>query len=115
MRSMCTILIALIVMGLGFWAYTQNYQTQSALRNAEEVRDEIAELRVTLGVLRAEWAYLNRPDRLQELAELNFDGLGLLPLSPDQFGRADQVTYPSEPVIILENVIDLSGQLGASE
>ena len=109
MRSMFFIVTALAVMGMAFWAYTQNYRTQASLREAEALRVEIAELRETLGVLRAEWAYLNRPDRLRELADLNFDRLGLLPLSPEQFGRADQVTYPPDPMPELSNAIDTRG------
>ena len=108
MRSLFYILTALAVIGLATWAYNENYKTQAALREVSELNREIAHLRETLGVLRAEWAYLNRPDRLRDLADLNFDRLGLLPLSPDQFGRADQIPYPVE-----EDDIDLPDLSGA--
>jgi hypothetical protein len=111
MRSIFYVVTALFVMGMAFWAYRQNYETQDALRTAQMVRSDIAELRETLGVLRAEWAYLNRPDRLRELADLNFDRLGLMPLSPDQFGQADQVAYPPEPMPVITNAIDTLGRL----
>ncbi|SFP02615.1 cell division protein FtsL [Tranquillimonas alkanivorans] len=102
MRSVLYILSALAVMGLAFWAYTQNYETQDSLAEVEDLRRQIADKRETLGILRAEWAYLNRPDRLRELALMNFDRLGLLPLAPEQFAEVDQVAYPSpEPELEL--------------
>lgn len=110
MRSMFYILTSLAVMGLAVWAYQQNYVTQSALRQVGDLQSEIAGLRERLGVLRAEWAFLNRPDRLRELADLNFDRLGLLPLAPEQFGLVDQIVYPA-PETPVVNIIELRGSL----
>jgi len=96
MRSFLYILSALAVIGLAFWAYRENYETQAAQDHAESLERQIAYKRERLRVLRAEWAYLNRPDRLRELAELNYEALRLMPLQSHQFGRVDQVAYPPE-------------------
>jgi hypothetical protein len=74
-----------------------NYATQEALGRVAALREQIAQEREALGVLRAEWAYLNRPDRLQALVEVNAEALGLQPLEPEQFGEAAMVAYPPEP------------------
>ncbi len=115
MRSMIYVLSALAVMGLAFWAYQENYETQQALRDVDSLQGDIGDLREELGVLRAEWAYLNRPDRLRELADINFDRLGLLPLSPRQFGRVDQITYPTAILAPITNAVDVVGTIEARQ
>ncbi len=110
MRPVFYVLSFLAVMGLAFWAYRENYATQQALKDVSGLNREIAALREGLSVQRAEWAYLNRPDRLRELAAINFDRLGLLPLQSDQFGAADQVAYPPEPLFNFTQPVNVMGQ-----
>jgi hypothetical protein len=107
-RGLLFVMSALAVMGLAFWAYQENYKTQTAQRQVRELQAQIGAAHSRLGMLRAEWAYLNRPDRLRELAELNFDRLGLLPLMPDAFGRIDQVAYPLPDLLPITSPIELS-------
>lgn len=108
MRSIVYVLTALAVFGMAFWAYRENYVTQQVLKDSKGLHRQIGAAQVRLSVLRAEWAYLNRPDRLMELSEINFDRLGLLPLRPDQFGRIDEVSYPDEELLPITNPVDVS-------
>lgn len=115
MRQVLFVLSFLAVIALGFWAYRENYATQSALRDVRGLQREIADLREGLSVQRAEWAYLNRPDRLRELVGLNFDALGLMPMEPSQFGTAAQVAYPVPEIPAIEGPVDVQGEIGAVE
>lgn len=114
MRPVLYVLSFLAVMALGFWAYRENYATQAALRDVTALQDEIAGLRESLTIQRAEWAYLNRPDRLRDLATLNFDRLGLLPMEPSQFGIVEQVAFPPAPLsseIVISDPQSVAGTL----
>lgn len=108
MRSIFSIISGLFVMGLAYWAYHENYETQASLKDVRILHREIGAAHERLNVLEAEWAYLNRPDRLRDLAELNFDRLGLLPLMPDGFGRVEQIAYPSGIVFDIANSVEVS-------
>ncbi|MEM1065576.1 MAG: cell division protein FtsL [Pseudomonadota bacterium] len=115
MKSLAFALIAFAVMGLATWAYHQNYQTQAALKQTELVQRDIARLRERVTVLRAEWAYLNRPERLRDLADLNFDRLGLFALAPEQFGTVAEVPHPGLKSDAVTGVYDVRGNLEDQE
>lgn len=117
MRALLYIASALAVMALAFWAYRENYATQQALRDRYALENRIDDLQDALAIQRAEWAYLNRPQRLRELVTLNFDAIGLLPLEPHQLGTTAQVAYPVPPGLYesipdIENPVDVAGTLG---
>ena len=86
---------ALVVMTMAFWAYRENYATQKALRDLAALQDAVAGLREDIAMQKAEWAYLNRPVRLKELATVNFDRLLLLPLEPEQMADGRTVAFPA--------------------
>ncbi len=107
MKSVLYVLTALAVFGLALWAYQENYRTQQVLKETQSLQRQIGTAQARLAVLNAEWAYLNRPDRLRELADLNFERLGLLPLRAEQFGRADQIAYAEDPDLPIVDPIEL--------
>lgn len=108
MRSLLYVLSAMGVIGLAFWAYQENYKTQESQKEVRQLNREIAAANARLGVLRAEWAYLNRPDRLADLASLNFERLELLPMMPEGFGRIDQVLFPApEPLPAVDGALPM--------
>ena len=115
MRAVLYALTFLAVIALGFWAYRENYATQQALRDVARLQDEIADLGEALAMQRAEWAYLNNPARLRDLAGLNFEKLGLMPMEPGQFGSVGQVAYPVPEIPAIEAPIDTMADTAASE
>ena len=94
MKSLLYLAAGIAVITLAFWAYRENYATQESIREVEELQREIGELREALAVQRAEWAYLNRPDRLRDLVALNWDELWLVNFSPEHFGGPETIPHP---------------------
>ncbi len=119
MKGLIYLGLALAVMGLGFWAYRENYATQASLRVVSGLRSEIAAAEARLDRLAAEWAYLNRPDRLRDLADLNFTRLELLPMQAQAFAGVDEVPMPSAnplPAIAASTfVVSSDGAAGTEE
>ena len=104
----------LLVFGLGLviffatWAYRVNYRTQEAIARVNDLQEQITLERQTIAVLRAEWAYLNRPERLLALSEKHFSNLRLMPLHPGHFDEISRVSYPvEEPETSDDPLLDL--------
>ena len=70
---------------LGLWAYKINYDSRAAYQRVKELEKSILSANKHFKILNAEWAHLNRPDRLRKLAEYYFFELRLTPINPDDF------------------------------
>jgi cell division protein FtsL len=68
--------------------YQVKYDVQHLEARLDEVRDQIREDRSALHVLEAEWNRLNRPDRLEHLAEKHLD---MGPTQPAQIAAVTQI------------------------
>lgn len=63
-----TILSLGLAVGAGFILFQTSQNVQQAERRLNKVQTALAKEQDALRVLEAEWGYLNRPDRLEELA-----------------------------------------------
>lgn len=94
MRIVVALSAIVLVVVAATWVYRVNYRTQAALDHVAALRAELRERREAISVLRAEWAYLNRPDRLRALAAPYAESLGLAPLAPEQFAGISEIPFP---------------------
>lgn len=76
------------LLGCAAYAYEIKYETIFAIERLAKVRHEIERERAAIGVLRAEWAHLTRPGRLQALADKNLD---LQPVALAQIVRPNEL------------------------
>ena len=113
MRSLMFFSATAIVFALAVWAYYENYKPNAALAEVEALLREISALQKRVAVLNAEWAYLNRPDRLRALADAHFDDLGLLPFEPGQFGTVNDVSHPLPECDALPIVVETFASIDA--
>ncbi len=106
----------MLVVGLAFWAYRENYRTQDAISEVSHLKREIKRQEQTLAILKAEWGYLNRPERLRALADKYDEQLQLIGFTPDQFGKIDQVSFPLRPKPpAIVNSVEVSAPQEASQ
>ncbi|MEM8979307.1 MAG: cell division protein FtsL [Pseudomonadota bacterium] len=111
MRSVLFLSTASLVLLLAGWAYNENYKTKAEIAAVETLQRDIAAKGKRLAVLKAEWAYLNRPDRLRKLAEMKFDELGLLPFEPGQFATTREISKPLPVFDIFKDGVEAMARL----
>ncbi len=69
MLRLLNILAIIALVGSAVYAYTIKYQTSYRAEQIAKTRIEIKAEQDAIAVLRADWAYMTRPERLQPLAD----------------------------------------------
>jgi cell division protein FtsL len=77
------------------YVYSLKYQTIYASEQILKTRHLIARERDAINILRAEYAFLTRPDRLQELADKQLD---MQPLALHQIVKVDELPEPAAKI-----------------
>lgn len=93
MRILNTIVVAALIVAAVI-VYRVKYEATRHAEQVAKIRLEIAREREAIAELRAQWANLNSPDRLQALAERH---LSLKPLQTNQMH--DLTNLPEKPVV----------------
>lgn len=111
-RLMHFVAIGALVSTAGY-AYSIKYETMWYAEQVVIAKNGIAKEHDTISQLRAEWANLSRPDRIQELADKHLD---LKPLSLSQIGRIRDLPEIAPKVDAIGNTIDMlaTGSVPAS-
>ncbi len=91
-RSTLLWLLAAILIGCGL--YQLKYEVQAKEERLARLNRQIQLEHEAIHVLNAEWAFLNRPDRIADLANRHLE---LSQVVPAQFGRV--ATIPERPLI----------------
>lgn len=97
MKMNFTALSLLLVAGVSYGLYQLSYEVQSLEKNLASLDKNIASNKETIRILKAEWAYQNRPDVLQSLATKH---LPLLLIAPYQVANIEQV--PNNVIVLSE-------------
>lgn len=96
-RSTLLWLIAAILIGCGL--YQLKYEVQAKEERLARLNRQIQQEQEAIHVLNAEWAFLNRPDRLADLANRHLE---LSQVAPAQFGKVAAIPEKSLVPVVAE-------------
>ena len=88
--------VIICTFGLGLWAYKINYESRAASQRVKGLEKAILSANKEIKILKAEWAYLNNPDRLRKLVEYYFLELRLTPIDPDDFISFSEIQWDKD-------------------
>jgi cell division protein FtsL len=101
MLRLINIALVLAVIGSAAYVYSIKYESTKYAERIANMRNDIRKEREAIATLRAEWASLNKPERLQGLAERH---LTLKPVTVDQIDTLERL--PERPTRIVPNTAD---------
>lgn len=96
MLRVFNIALLMVVAGVAAWTYQVKHEADKKLALIRQLERDISRERETIELLRADWAHLSNPGRLQGLAETYAEELQLEPVTTDQI--IDLSELPPPPV-----------------
>lgn len=106
MLRFLNVLAIVALVGSAVYAYSIKYQTILRAEQINKMKHEAKAERAAIGILRAEWAFLTRPERVQQLAERYLD---LQPLTVGQIVTAQSLPEKGERVDSIGRKLDSLG------
>ena len=99
MKRLSTMVWLLLFVVASFLLYRVKYEVQNVRAQIAETSRQLEEERESLNVVTAEWAYLNRPERLSALASKY---LSASALRVDQVAEIEAIPFPNRAVAAIE-------------
>jgi cell division protein FtsL len=106
MLRFLNIVAILALIGSAVYAYSIKYQTSYRAEQIAKTTIEIKTERDAVAVLRAEWAFLTRPERIQQLADKHLD---LQPTRVEQIVAAQAIPDRAARVDSIGKTLDALG------
>lgn len=100
-----------VLLALATWTYQVNNKTRALLREQRQLERQITRSAREIAHLRAEWAYLNRPARLEALAWANFGYLGLGPITAGHLNDLSDLPKVLRPKTAPVQLVEFGGVL----
>ncbi|WP_370678013.1 hypothetical protein [Pleomorphomonas sp. PLEO] len=95
-RYINALLVFLMVLSAAA-VYDMKYEAEIAAENINKKQAEIVQAREDISLLKAEWALLTRPARMNDLLARHQDILNLTPMSSNHIGTLADI--PAKPVV----------------
>ena len=84
MRKAIVLILMGCSLGAAFWLYQLKFETRRMQSRVQQLDQLIEKAENDIAVLRAEWSYLTRPERIERLARKHLD---LQPAKARQYRR----------------------------
>ena len=97
MMRIVNIVLVILMLGAATWTYNVKHEAERNLAEIRKLERKIALEKDTINLLKADWAYLSQPARLQTLADRYTQELRLRPTEPQQIVHPDEL--PAPPVV----------------
>jgi len=93
MNKLSTVVWLVVIAIATFMLYKVKYEVQALKTEVAETTRELEQEKQAMHVVAAEWAYLNRPERLQKLADKY---LASSDVTVNQIAQIDAIPFPGQ-------------------